>query len=296
MTKRDKVLFYARKTGYNPSADRTPRTVIGDLANIVISTDSFYQSGQGSSASAAGQQALSKLFDKYRDDAVSYPDRIGVEGISSYLEDLSVRPDEVVCLGLMELLNAPTIGELHRKQFIDGWLHIPPPPGRGSGFAPTCETIPRQEAYAKQLRSAIQTDEGTFRKIYRYTFNICRPEGQRNVPAEVATEMWRLFFSPENGGIDIKSDSGTPWLDWWIEYYEAKVKRPVNKDLWNMFGEMVFKIQEEEAKGVTTTDGNGYKAGFGWWSEEGAWPGAVDEFVEWVAERRKGAGVGMDVS
>lgn len=143
----------------------------------------------------------------------------------------------------------------------------------------------------KQLRSQIQTDPATFKKVYRFTFNICRPEGQKNVPAETATEMWRLFFSPDNGGVKI--GGSTPWLEWWIEFYETKYKRPVNKDLWNMFGEMIAKIQEEEKKGAVTGNSDP-KAGFDWWSEEGAWPGAIDEFVEWVAEKRKEGA--MDVS
>ena len=291
--------------------------MLDDFTDCFFFGTSFYQSGQASSVNAASQQTLSKLFNKYRgqyhhsfylgrvrlifeistDDPKSYPDRIGVEGISTYLEELSVRPDEVVCLGLMEQLGAPTIGEFHRDAFINGWLNVPPPPGSGSTFTPPCDTIARQAAYMKQLRTQIQTDPATFKKVYRYTFNICRPEGQRNVPAETATEMWRLFFSTENGGVNIGGNSATatPWLDWWIEFYESKYKRPVNKDLWNMFGEMMFKIQEEEQNKTDGGDVKDLKAGFGWWSEDGAWPGAVDEFVEWVVEKRK-AGGAMDVS
>ena len=25
---------------------------------------------------------------------------------------------------------------------------------------------------------------------------------------------------------------------------------------------------------------------FGWWSADGAWPGAIDDFITWVRERR----------
>ena len=196
---------------------------------------------------------------------------------------MEVRPDEVACLGLMEVLKAPTIGEFHREGFIQGWLHPPALPSSGSPIIPPADTIARQSAYASQLRTAISSDAQVFKRVYRHAFILCKPEGQRNVPAEVATEMWRLFFTSQNGGVDIAGT--TPWLDWWINFYETKVKRPVNKDLWNMFGEMVSKIQEEQVKG--TASESDPKAGFGWWSEEGAWPGAVDDFVEWVVAKRK---------
>jgi DCN1-like protein 1/2 len=61
----------------------------------------------------------------------------------------------------------------------------------------------------------------------------------------------------------------------WCEFYESQVKRPVNKDLWNMVGELVQKTKEPGGESLE------------WWTEDGAWPMAVDEFVSWVKEKRK---------
>lgn len=33
---------------------------------------------------------------------------------------------------------------------------------------------------------------------------------------------------------------------------------------------------------------------FGWWSEDGAWPGAVDEFVGFVQAKRGGKGAAVE--
>jgi DCN1-like protein 1/2 len=82
-----------------------------------------------------------------------------------------------------------------------------------------------------------------------------------------------MFFDSDKGGIEWNSDS-TPWLDWWLEYYETKYKRPANKDLWNMVGELVNKTREPGGENMH------------WWSEDGAWPMAVDEFVSFVKEKR----------
>ena len=86
-------------------------------------------------------------------------------------------------------------------------------------------------------------------------------------------EFWKMFFGAEPGGIGWNTAS-TPWLDWWLEFYQFHHKRPVNKDLWNMVGELVDKTREPGGENLA------------WWSEDGAWPMAVDEFIAFVKEKR----------
>ena len=50
----------------------------------------------------------------------------------------------------------------------------------------------------------------------------------------------------------------------------------MNKDMWDQTGIFVLKSLEDES--------------MGWWSEDGAWPGVLDEFVGYVRERRKREG------
>lgn len=57
--------------------------------------------------------------------------------------------------------------------------------------------------------------------------------------------------------------------------------------MWDQTGVFIHKSQEDES--------------MAWWSEDGAWPGAIDEFVGFVKEKRKaavgsGGGDGMDVA
>lgn len=61
-------------------------------------------------------------------------------------------------------------------------------------------------------------------------------------------------------------------MDWWIEYLEHKWKKNVNKDMWDQTGVFMFKSLEDED--------------MGWWSEDGAWPGVLDEFVAFVRDKR----------
>lgn len=48
-------------------------------------------------------------------------DTVGVEGSMRYLGDLGVKLDEVVLLAVLTELSAPTMGELSRSGFVDGW-------------------------------------------------------------------------------------------------------------------------------------------------------------------------------
>jgi DCN1-like protein 1/2 len=69
-------------------------------------------------------------------------------------------------------------------------------------------------------------------------------------------------------------------LDWWVEFLEGRGKRPVNKDLWQQVEVFMRKSREDED--------------FGWWSEDGAWPGALDDFVAWVREKRGGGAMEVE--
>lgn len=58
------------------------------------------------------------------DNAKGEPDTIGVEGSMRYLSDLGLSLDEPVVLAILTELNAPTMGELTREGFVDGWKRL----------------------------------------------------------------------------------------------------------------------------------------------------------------------------
>lgn len=126
------------------------------------------------------------------------------------------------------------------------------------------------KSHAKNLRSSINNNPDLARRIYKYTFLLSRMAGQRNVGFDIAVDQWRLFFGDE--GVLPGNSASTPWLDWWREFLEGRGKKPVSKDLWEQLALFLVKANEDES--------------MSWWNEEGAWPGAIDEFVEWVKEKR----------
>lgn len=44
--------------------------------------------------------------------------------------------------------------------------------------------------------------------------------------------------------------------------------------MWEQTGKLVLKTLEPDGETM------------GWWSEDGAWPGVIDQFVEYVREKR----------
>ena len=250
---------------------------------------SFYSSNNNSSSSTPIQQSLNKLFDQYRDSPKTEPDKILINGVQSYLSDLSIALDEVVHFALCDLLTVTSVGEFERDAFTSGWLSASTSATsntnpRSNAPAQPFDTVSRQAAHIASLRKRLTTDPAYFKTIYRSAFKLAKPENQRSVPLESALEFWKMFFSSSSGGIEWNT-RGTKWLDLWLEFYETQSKRPVNKDLWNMVGELVIKTKEPGGESLE------------WWTEDGAWPMAVDEFVAWVKDKRKANGEdAMDIS
>lgn len=58
----------------------------------------------------------------------------------------------------------------------------------------------------------------------------------------------------------------------WLEFLKAKYTKSVNKDMWNQTLEFFLKVMQDES--------------LSFWSEDGAWPGVIDEFVAYVKAKR----------
>ncbi|KAL8714694.1 MAG: hypothetical protein Q9225_006542, partial [Loekoesia sp. 1 TL-2023] len=194
--------------------------------------DRFFASNNNSSAPTPATQSLNKLFDKYRDNAKGEPDTIGVEGSMHYLSDLGLSLDEPVVLAILTELNAPTMGELTREGFVDGWKRLRAP------------TLADQKSTLPNLRASLPSSpQGLFRTTYRHTFRLALSPGQRSLPLDTATEYFRLLLSPPSLNW---STATTPWLDLWLEYLTTKWKKAISKDVWEQTGVFVQKSLEDE--------------------------------------------------
>lgn len=211
---------------------------------------------------------LKKTFDKYRDDPKNSPDEINIEGTGNLLGDLQIELSDVGALVFSELVQSPSLGVITREGFVDGWSDV------------GVDSVPKMRNVILQRRAQLPTDRQLFRNVYNHTFQLALQDKQKALPMEMATEFWRVLLQAP--AWEWKSKN-CPWLEWWIEFYEAKVKKAVNKDLWKQ----TLTFAEETVKDET----------LGFWSEESSWPSVIDEFVEWAKEE-KGVGKGdaMEIS
>ena len=197
------------------------------------------------------------------DDPKELPDAIAIDGTIKYLGDLGVNLDEVAVLAILTELSAPTMGELTREGFVNGWKSL------------NCDSLAKQQSHLAHIRSHLATDRALFQRVYKHTFFLARNPGQKAVQLDAATEYWRLLL--QRPSLDWKGDDGTPWLEWWLEFLQEKWKKSVNKDMWDQTLVFVSKSLE---------DGS-----MSWWSEDGAWPGVLDEFVGHVKAKRAEQGI-----
>ncbi len=139
------------------------------------------------------------------------------------------------------------------------------------------DSLSKQQSQIPSLRRSLQANDALFKKTYKQAFLLARAPGQKVLPLDVAVEYWRLLLSPPSRSW---STSSTPWLQWWIEYLQEKWKKGVSRDMWDQTGVFITKCSEDES--------------MAWWSEDGAWPGVIDDFVAFVKAKRA-SGEEMDV-
>lgn len=80
----------------------------------------YFNNGGGAGSAKPYEANLNQIFDKYADNPAD-KDTIGVEGTMQYLGEIDVPLDDITSLAFHELVQAPTMGEITRKGFVEGW-------------------------------------------------------------------------------------------------------------------------------------------------------------------------------
>jgi len=227
-------------------------------------TDAFYAQGslQDSPANSKIEANLEALFEKYRDKTNDEKDVVSVNGTMAYLTDLGVDLEDASSLIPLEIIQAPSLGEMAKAGFIKGWKAV------GSPKA-AYDDISKQKAFIATQIPLLSTDMNLFKRVYKHTFICSKDKGLKALPRENAMIYWQMLFAPP--GMAWVTGS-TNWLELWLEYLNAKWTKSVNKDMWNMTFEFFQKSLHDDQ--------------LSFWSEDGAWPGVIDDFVLYVKEKR----------
>ncbi|CAJ2506798.1 Uu.00g079840.m01.CDS01 [Anthostomella pinea] len=224
--------------------------------------DTYFQStgssGAGSASVANKEAQLTKAFDSLRNDKEDTKDVLGADSSMKYLQSLGVNIEDASLFIAMELFQAPSIGEIPRAGFVNGWKEA------GVDAKPEA-----QKAHFRRLIASMPKDRELFRKVYRYTFVVGKEGDQRSLTLDNSIIYWDMLF--KEPGQAWVGQSGTKWLDEWSTFLRENWERSVNRDMWNQTLEFALKSIEDES--------------LGFWNEDGAWPGVIDDFVAWYKRK-----------
>jgi len=200
-------------------------------------------------------------------DGISKPrpespeDTIGAESVERYALSLGykVEADFSRHLVLCEIVNGD-MDRFSRRGFVEGWLSIP-----------INHNMEEHKTYLANRTKQLPTDPSLFKKVYRHSFfaMMNRKISTKALDKGTALAAWALFFSPS---LHCWKTPNVNWLEEWSAFLDEKWHRTISKDMWNQTLEFADKTMQD----VT----------LGFWSEDQAWPGVIDDFVLWCRENK----------
>ncbi|RYO89150.1 hypothetical protein DL764_008622 [Monosporascus ibericus] len=231
--------------------------VSGSSAAALAAATPYFQSNGGASDHSK-EVRLNKMFDNLRNTDQGEQDTLGAESTMAYLQSLGANLEDASLFIILEIVQAPSIGEITREGFVQGWK------------ATNVDARPEaHQQYFSRLLTQLATNKDVFKKVYRYVFVVGKEKDQRALALDIALTYWGMLFSPP--GQRWITASGVDFFEEWKAFLSEKWTRSVNKDMWNMTLEFAYKTMEDET--------------MGFWSPDGAWPGVIDDFAAWYKKK-----------
>merc|ERR1711971_457 len=192
---------------------------------------------------------LERIWKDYQDDE---DDTIMSEaGMIKFFKDVGVNPESHETLAISWHLQCSEMGLLQREEFVNGFSK-----------AGCSDKKDMKKQMAQVCRSL--SDEKQFKAFYKWVFHhVKEDEKKKTIPTPLAVQLWRIVLSTRNLGL----------LDGWLDFCEAKQEsdlKAVSRDVWEQLYDFL-----RETKNMNDYD------------ENGAWPVAIDEFMEYLAEQKE---------
>jgi DCN1-like protein 1/2 len=216
----------------------------------------------------------------------------------AYLQRLGVNMASYELFVALEIVQAESIGTITRTGFVDGWARVVADSSSTGGGRVTADWASQKKLVRARIAQAL-TDAAYFKTLYDFAFQVGREPPQKAISMAVAVGFWEGLYEPRTNPW---RSAHVDWLAEWSRYLrekfgtvrvnedgeeEVEYKRTVSKDLWTQTRLFAAKTMADET--------------LGFWSEEQAWPGLIDEFVVWCKEKgvapapRADGGEGMEV-
>lgn len=116
---------------------------------------------------------------RYKDP--NEPDKITVDGIMKFLDDLGLPPDSKLVLIIAWKFKAATQCEFSRDEFINGMTGI------------GCDSIDKLKQRLPGLESELR-DSYKFKDFYQFTFNFAKNPNQKGLDLDMAIAYWNIVL------------------------------------------------------------------------------------------------------
>ncbi|XP_045471057.1 DCN1-like protein 1 [Harmonia axyridis] len=213
-----------------------------DLAsdNYFQNPDAYYKEPR-----VVDKKKLESLYTKYKDP--NEPEKITVDGIMKFLEDLNLDADSKLVLIIAWKFKAATQCEFTKEEFMNGMAEL------------GCDTIEKLKSKFSPLENELK-DNYKFKDLYHFTFNYAKNPNQKGLDLEMAIAYWNIVLKGK-----------FKFLDLWCTFLQENHKRSIPKDTWNLLLDFAQQISDDMSN----------------YDEEGAWPVLIDDFVEWATSKER---------
>lgn len=134
------------------------------------------------------RKKLESLYAKYKDP--NEPDKITVDGIMKFLDDLCLSPESKLVLIIAWKFKAATQCEFTRDEFINGMTEL------------GCDNIEKLKARLPMLESELR-DNYKFKDFYQFTFNYAKNPGQKSLDLDMAIAYWNIVLKGKFKFLDL---------------------------------------------------------------------------------------------
>lgn len=210
-----------------------------------IATDNYFQHPDKynkETKCSVDKKKLTQVFEKYKD---ADDDKMLVNGLAQFCEDLSLDPASFEVLLICWKFKTAVQCEFTRKEFIDGMTEL------------GCDSL---DALKRRLPSVEQelSDQSKFKELYLFTFNFAKTPGQKCLELDMAIAYWNIVLKGR-----------FRFLDLWVQFLTENQKHSIPKDTWDLLLDFSYTITDEMDN----------------YDDEGAWPVLIDDFVSWARPR-----------
>lgn len=201
---------------------------------------------------SGSKSKLESLFKKHYGDKED-PDIMSEAGMLKFFKDCGVNPESYETLVIAYLLQCEEMGIYEKAEFVKGFAD------QG------CSNKKDIKQRVQDKVRSVQNNTSEYKKFYKWLFvHVKEDEKKKSIPTELAIQLWALVFK--------RYEHQMKLLAKWLEFCEAvkdKDMKVISRDVW----EQIFDFLQETSS-IDSYDDAG-----------GAWPVAVDEFVEWMQEQ-----------